>query len=128
MSKPSIHKPNPLGYSAPAIARMITGTATLEPANTQVGFEVVTKSRGTGGNPIGRVIDVLKDRDRPDARPPVSAFCKTCFEVWTRAGRPKLVTCKHRGVAALRRAGRWSVATGLTRAQMKTLKTLEARE
>jgi hypothetical protein len=121
-----IQKTESPGYTAAAVANMITNEATLESANTRVGFKVVTKPSGTGGNPHGRVIDVLKKRDRPDARPP--AICKTCFETWTRSSRPKLITCVHNRVAALRQAGQWSVATGLTRAQLVKLNTAQGVE
>jgi hypothetical protein len=119
----SIQKTQIPGYTPAAVAGMITNAATLEPANSRAGFTVVTKPCGTGGNPIGRVIDVLKKRDRPDARPP--AVCKVCFEAWTHSGRPKLITCTHNRVAALRQAGQWSVATGLTRAQLLKLNTAQ---
>jgi hypothetical protein len=116
-------------YSATAVASMITNQATLEaPANGRAGtvghrtlpFTVVAKSRGNlRQSDRSRVVDVLKKRDRPDARPP--AVCNHCFESWARGSRPKLVTCKHNSVAALRQAGQWSVATGLTRAQLTKL-------
>ena len=106
------------GYAPRAVAGMIVGTTTLEPTHSGAGFQVVSKARGAGGNSVSRIVDVLKKRDRPDARPP--AVCKDCFVAWTHAGRPKLVCCKHNGVAALRRGGQWSVAT-LTPMQMATL-------
>jgi hypothetical protein len=124
-----VQSTKPRRYTAVAVANMISNQAALEaPANGRAGtighkvlpFTVVTKSRGNlRQSDRGRVVDVLKKRDRPDARPP--AICTTCFEAWARGSRPKLITCTHNRVAALRQGGQWSVATGLTREQMQQL-------
>lgn len=58
--------------------------------------------------------------DRLDARPP--GICAGCFSRWTKTGRPRVLVCEHRSAVAIRRRARWFIATGLSAADLASLK------